>query len=108
MVSESGQYIKQMLSQPKNFEPCEGINGVEDNLLEKQPIILYPNPTKDEFNVYVPEGMRLAKVQLFDLTGHFLLESAKETVDISGLENGVYGVKVIFSDGVAMTRIVKE
>lgn len=108
MVSESGQYIKQMLSQPKNFEPCEGINGVEDNLLEKQPIILYPNPTKDEFNVYVPEGMRLAKVQLFDLIGHFLLESAKETVDISGLENGVYGVKVIFSDGVAMTRIVKE
>ena len=108
LVSESGQYIKQLLTQPRNFETCDGINGVENNPLEKQIVTLYPNPTKDEFSVSVPEGMRLTKVQLFDLTGRFLQESAKETVDISGLESGVYGVKVIFSDGVAVTQVVKE
>ncbi len=108
LVSESGQYIKQMLSQPKNFEPCEDINGVEDNLLDKQPITLYPNPAKDVFSVSVPEGMRLVKVQLFDLTGRFLLESEKEEINISALGRGVYGVKVVFSDGVAVSELVKE
>ena len=81
---------------------------MEDNLLEKQPIILYPNPTKDEFNVSVPGGMRLAKVQLFDLTGRFLLESEEEVVDISSLSQGVYCVKIFFTEGLIVDEIVKE
>ena len=108
LVSESGQYIKQMLSQPKNFEPCDGINGVEDNLIDKQPITLYPNPTKDEFNVSVPMGTHLTKVQLFDLTGRFLLESEEETVNISSLSRGVYYVKVFYTEGVTVTEVMKE
>jgi len=108
LVSESGQYIKQLLSQPKNFESCDGINGVENNLLEKQPITLYPNPTKEAFIVSVPEGMRLSKVQLFDLTGRFLLESEKEVVDISSLSHGIYCVKIFFTEGLIVDEIVKE
>ena len=105
-TSASGEFIKEQLSSPNEFHSC--VDGVEDILLDNQTLVLYPNPTRDAFNVPVPEGMRLTKVQLFDLTGRFLLESAKETVDISGLESGVYGVKVIFSDGVAVSQIVKE
>ena len=105
-TSASGEFIKEQLSTPNEFHSC--VDGVEDILLDNQMLVLYPNPTKDGFNVSVPEGMRLTKVQLFDLTGRFLLESVKETVDISGLESGVYGVKVIFTDGVAVTQVVKE
>ena len=105
-TSASGEFIKEQLSTPNEFHSC--VDGVEDILLDNQMVVLYPNPTKDEFTVSVPEGMRLTKVQLFDLTGRFLLESAKETVDISGLESGVYGVKIIFTDGVAVTQVVKE
>ena len=109
MVSESGQYIKQMLSQPKNYEPCEGINnGVEDILLEKQHIILYPNPTKELFSVSVPGGEKLEKVQVFDLTGRFLFESAEETVDVSRLDRGVYCVKVFLTNRVVVDELVKE
>ncbi len=105
-TSASGEFIKEQLSTPNEFHSC--VDGVEDILLDDQMVVLYPNPTKGEFNVSVPEGMRLTKVQLFDLTGRFLLESAKETVDISGLESGVYCVKAIFSDGVVVTQVVKE
>ena len=108
MVSESGQYIKQLLSQPKNFEPCEDINGVENNLLEKHPITLYPNPAKDLFSVSVPDGETLVKVQLFDLTGRFLLESEEGTVDVSRLDRGVYCVKVFLTNGVVVDELVKE
>lgn len=108
LVSESGQYIKEMLSQPKNFESCDGINGVENNLLDKQLVTLYPNPAKDMFSVSVPEGMKLVKVQLLDLTGRFLFESEKEEMNISALGRGVYCVKVFFTDGVAVSELVKE
>ena len=105
-TSASGEFVKEQLSAPNGFHSC--VDGVEDILLDNQMVVLYPNPTKDEFTVSVPEGMRLTKVQLFDLTGRFLLESEKETVDISGLERGVYGVKIIFSEGVGVSQIVKE
>ncbi|MBR4814382.1 MAG: cellulase family glycosylhydrolase, partial [Paludibacteraceae bacterium] len=108
MVSESGQYIKQLLSQPKNFEPCEDINGVENNLLEKHPITLYPNPTEDFFSVSVPEGEKLSKVQLFDLTGRFLFESEEDMVDVSRLDRGVYCVKVFLTNGIVVDELVKE
>ena len=98
-----------MLSQPKNYEPCEGINnGVEDILLEKQHIILYPNPTKELFSVSVPGGEKLEKVQVFDLTGRFLFESAEETVDVSRLDRGVYCVKVFLTNRVVVDELVKE
>ena len=48
------------------------------------------------------------KVQLFDLTGRFLLESESDEVNISRLARGVYCVKVFFRDGVAVNEIVKE
>ncbi|MBP5481526.1 MAG: cellulase family glycosylhydrolase [Paludibacteraceae bacterium] len=105
-VSASGEFVKAQLSTPNNFHSC--VDGVEDILLDRQIVKLYPNPAKDEFNVSAPEGMKLTKVQLFDLTGRFLLESEKEVVNISGLERGVYCVKVFLSDGVAVTQIVKE
>lgn len=105
-TSAAGDYIKDKLSEPNNFHSC--VDGVEDILLDKQLVVLYPNPTKEEFSVSIPEGMKLAKVQLFDLTGRFLLESEKEVVNISSLSQGVYCVKVFLSDGVAVTQIVKE
>ena len=105
-LSSSGEFIKGELAKPNNFHACD--DGVEDILLDSQLAVLYPNPTKDAFNVSVPDGMRLTKVQLFDLTGRFLMESEKEEVDISGLERGVYGVKIIFSEGVGVSQIVKE
>ncbi len=105
-VSSAGEFVKNKLAEPNDFHPCD--DGVEDILLDSHLVTIYPNPTKDLFTVSVPEGMRLTKVQLFDLTGRFLLESSMEEVNISGLESGVYVVKVIFSDGVAVTQIVKE
>ena len=105
-TSTSGEFIKDKLAEPNNFHSC--VDGVEDILIDKQLVVLYPNPTKDEFKVSIPEGMKLTMVQLFDLTGRFLLESKEEVVNISNLSQGVYCVKVILSDGVAVTQIVKE
>ena len=105
-VSVAGEYIKSKLSEPHNFHGCH--DGVEDILLDKQLITLYPNPARDAFSVSVPEGMELMKVQLFDLTGRFLLESESDEVNISRLARGVYCVKVFFRDGVAVNEIVKE
>lgn len=77
---------------------------------------IYPNPSNTDFEVdyYIPSDGK-ATLLIYDILGHEvnqLINSRKvagiyhESIDVSGLSNGVYTYKFIFDDTVKTGRIV--
>ncbi|GAH87745.1 unnamed protein product, partial [marine sediment metagenome] len=70
---------------------------------------IYPNPAVDEVNIslYLPES-GVIRLELYDLSGRKVMERAEgelgegeqvTVVDTSGLQSGVYTVRVVFAGG---------
>jgi len=71
-------------------------------------IELYPNPFLDFIKIEgVKENMT---IELFDLNGRYLqlLVPNQGAINLSGLENGVYLVKINTMDGSACRKIIKQ
>lgn len=67
--------------------------------------VVYPNPTSGTVNII--GNFDLA--QVYDVQGLKLTESVDSSVDLSGLDSGVYYLKVISSSGeVSVTEITKQ
>ena len=86
-------------------DSCEA-NAVKiDEQYIKDNIGLYPNPAHQELNISV-EGYTINEVTIYTLTGQQVLQERHEggTIDISGLEQGIYVVEVIVEN----TRLRKK
>lgn len=72
-----------------------------------QTISVYPNPARDEVTI---EGAKSMTMILCDVVGKAVMErklnGAKETIDISSLNNGVYVVQIF--DAVSGTKTTKK
>ena len=66
------------------------ITGVNENA-QVLSFTVYPTPAETEIQIQA-EGFQ--KAEIFTLTGQMLLESVKNTIDISGLATGIYMLKV--------------
>ncbi|MFO8054869.1 MAG: T9SS type A sorting domain-containing protein [Bacteroidales bacterium] len=79
---------------------------------------LYPNPTNGILHVEVENGSaafnkdKVQKLTVCDITGKQLLAKTRvqppETIDISGLESGIYIISVQTGDKVFTRKIIKE
>ena len=67
---------------------------------------IYPNPAKDRLNL---EITGLTAYTLYDLGGRLLLQSARpgNTIDLSGLEPGVYQLRMMAGGKMINQKIVK-
>ena len=89
-----------------NQEPPPGGNGPDE-------IFIYPNPSPGPFTIATPSGVKIFKVEVFDFRGRFLLskEFAEDvpayTMDITGVEQAVYVLKIYTSDGRRIRRVIK-
>lgn len=85
------------------------LSNTEQDELSKVDITAYPNPSVQ--TLYV-QGGQLEGLELVDLKGrsvyrqHTMTDSGQVKVDVSGIANGVYMLKVITSDQVVVKRIV--
>ena len=68
---------------------------------------LYPNPASSQITIEL-EGMQ--KVMVYNALGQTILNKEADSnmmqLDLSGLENGLYWVKVMTQNGMAMRRFV--
>ncbi|WP_299314647.1 Ig-like domain-containing protein [uncultured Aquimarina sp.] len=64
---------------------------------------IYPNPTKG--NVYI--SILIDKVTVFDYTGKKVLETTKNTLDLSRLESGIYIFNLQTKEKQTIKRIIK-
>ncbi len=89
------------------FDDCTGINTIENNNLS-----IYPNPAQDYIVIAGNAKQFIENIQIFDITGKsvktVIASGAKQSVDISTLQNGVYFVKVNTSEDVKTIRMVKK
>ena len=89
-------------------DPWGVLLSTEDFEINK--IKMYPNPVTEEF-LYIQSQEDL-KVEIFDILGKRVMTSdIKEnfnSINIRGLNNGVYLVKIKSSDGVLTKKLIKQ
>lgn len=98
--SKSGTYYYYTTSQVTGCDSVATliltITGVGvDNIEEQNEVIVYPNPTTGFVFLSVTDDVA---IEVKDLTGRILIRSYGQSVDLSGLADGIYfvnGIKVI-------------
>lgn len=105
-ATTAGEYLMGKLAEPKGFQSCKE-DGLEKVSFDEM-VYFYPNPVTDELTITVPADKQASEVQIFDMTGRFVLSSSELTMNLSALVPGVYYVKVVFPEGVSVKRIVKN
>lgn len=70
---------------------------------------IYPNPATDRVTVFADKGTAIDSVSVYALTGQKVMESQSASLNVSGLGNGIYLVKVSTTSGKSYTqKLVKE
>ncbi|WP_298312828.1 Ig-like domain-containing protein [uncultured Aquimarina sp.] len=64
---------------------------------------IYPNPTKGNVYISVP----IDKVTVFDYSGKKVLETTKNTFNLSGLESGIYIINIQTKEKQITKRVIK-
>lgn len=105
-TTAAGDFWKSKLGEKITFQSCKD-DGLEKVAFDDM-ITFYPNPVKDELSIVVPSDKKVNEIQVYDVTGRFILASDQLEVNVTGLNPGVYYVKVVFPEGVSMKKIVKE
>lgn len=68
-------------------------------------IRVYPNPTDGVLYILADSPCRC---KVYDLVGQTVLETERHTIDLSGLADGVYLLKVSTANGVLVQKIIKK
>ena len=83
-----------------------GVTGVEETAPDE--VVFYPNPVRDHIQIQAP-GRRV-KVEIYDLSGKAVLTTEQKNIDVSGMDPGVYVMKIRNREGKLLktARIVKK
>jgi hypothetical protein len=92
---------------PDTLTNCELITGVQPVLGQGDPVIVYPNPSRGSFTIGFSDPADIREVRLTDLTGNIILRQAthnRKTIEIDGLNNGIYFLIITDRDNRSLTR----
>ena len=80
-------------------------------VLQNNEISVYPNPANDKLFIN-STGLAITKIELVDYTGKLVYSknslNQNESLDISGLVNGIYFVKAYATTGLYSSKIIKK
>ena len=68
-------------------------------------ISIYPNPAQSFVRV---NGVTISSLELLDLTGRIIMTSEDNTINLNGINNGVYMLRINAAEGTAVRKIVKR
>ena len=93
----------------KSVEACG--KTLDDGIEElTSSISVYPNPVSDK--LYIETEVEIEEVSIFDIYGRRQELSAvscqPSSIDVSGLNSGVYFVKIVTANGEAVQRFIKK
>ena len=76
-------------------------------------IQVFPNPAKEEVNIQTSGFFNMnTSIRVYDAAGKQVLETKLQipqtTIDISGLEKGIYFIKVLNGDGEFVEKLIKD
>jgi len=83
------------------------VTGIPDHLADQ--IVLYPNPSGDVINIDI-ENVNNATIEIYNVSGNLIFSKALNSkfakIDISGLPNGIYIVKVMQDGAINVGKVV--
>jgi hypothetical protein len=87
--------------------------GIEDLILSKGSVLLFPNPSNSLITIYLPNNPQMnATLTIYNLNSQKLITrqiaEQKVVIDVSGLPSGIYFVKVEDIGKIMTGRFVKE
>lgn len=73
---------------------------------------LYPNPAQDVLNLDIPAAMNIRAMHIFAANGAELKQAHPvdnfESIDISGLQPGIYFLSILTEEGVVNKKFIKQ
>ena len=75
--------------------------GVEEN--GEAMISVYPNPAHDKLFV---NAANIQRVELYNISGQLMISSTENEINVSGLESGVYFIRVNCGENVFTERVI--
>lgn len=79
-----------------------------DDFIDDENILIYPNPTSDILIVKLNEGSNTFELSLLNLNGQVVKSVSTELLDMSGLGNGVYFLKIKTDQGTFTRKVIKK
>ena len=85
------------------------INLSVNNPTIRQTVGIYPNPTSELLTIYTDNKTVIKSTTVYTLTGQQILQSQSRHINVSGLSNGIYLVKIESADGKYFTqKLIKK
>ncbi|HBY66852.1 MAG TPA: hypothetical protein DEG69_03175 [Flavobacteriaceae bacterium] len=84
-----------------------------DDKISEESVSLYPNPTNDELNIKLSQNLE-ADIRIFDTLGKLIIYqpnvtiSGSYSVGVSGLNNGIYFVRINTEAGTVTKKFIKN
>lgn len=91
----------------EGLEPWLSVN--DENHINKERILVYPNPSSDFINIKLDSTEKLIKVEILDLSGKLILhlEKPDTKIKVNSLSVGNYMIKVTTESGVKSSKFIK-
>ena len=89
-------------------------NNISEFISNSNEISIYPNPATEKITIELLKisGLQNTNVSIYNIHGQLLMQKlfnqAKSEISITGLERGIYIVRVYNNDAVIVTKIVKQ
>ncbi|MEO8761344.1 MAG: T9SS type A sorting domain-containing protein [Bacteroidia bacterium] len=92
------------------YKRNDALAGIENYNSYKPNFAIYPNPNKGNFKIELDKNLGyLFTIEIFNSIGQLIYkESSNAEIDVNGLANGVYTVKLTTSEGVNTKRLIVE
>ena len=109
---ESGNPDGTVISRITYFTNNAALSNDSFSLIED--VTLYPNPSRDFFTIYVPQGIeRSGKMEVYNSLGQKVVtqkisSEADLSVNVSSLSNGVYFLNLNIGEASKTLRFIKE
>ncbi|RXP50975.1 T9SS C-terminal target domain-containing protein, partial [Lutibacter sp. HS1-25] len=90
---------------------CQGVLSKSIDLLEN--VRVYPNPTNGLFEMYLPEGIKTANIEIYNIQSQlissktYLVNEGAVSLDISNKPIGIYFIK-IYIDKPEVIKLIKK
>ncbi|WP_303685323.1 ExeM/NucH family extracellular endonuclease, partial [Nonlabens dokdonensis] len=103
-----------------NFSTCtfeltiEAILGIDENELNLENIVLYPNPASDYVILNNPQALDLDTVEIYDIKGMLIQTmdlntmGTEATIDVSRLASAIYMVVIKGENGYVIKHLIKR
>ena len=91
-----------------NILALEGLTAVNNVSFDSTPVLLYPNPTSDNFSVKNADGIQ--RIEIISMSGQLLKTFNQQLLSYSvdGLNAGIYFVRIVSASGSEVCKIVVE